>query len=167
MASWWRQQHPIIVRFIHKYVALLTSYFAPLTPRAARRAGYRCASYELLRSLDRVEADLPGGKRGCASRCRSRSWEERRERALCGGPVSIYRAVSGVGVMAVAVVFAAGGLGLGTRTIQSPTWYLVVRTRRFAPRAAYAARYACSGSKNSVKRTKRRSMLDCKCKLAA
>ena len=29
-----------------------------------------------------------------------------------------------------------------------------VRTRRFAPRAAYAARYACSGRKNSVKRTK-------------
>ena len=28
-------------------------------------------------------------------------------------------------------------------------------TRRFAPRAAYAARYACSGRKNSVKRTKK------------
>ena len=39
-------------------------------------------------------------------------------------------------------------------------------TRRFAPRAAYAARYAYSGRKNSVKRTKRKSMLDCKCKLA-
>ena len=32
-------------------------------------------------------------------------------------------------------------------------------TRRFAPRAAYAARYACSGRKNGVKRTKKGSCL--------
>ena len=31
----------------------------------------------------------------------------------------------------------------------------VYYTRRFAPRAAYAARYACSGRKNSVKRKKK------------
>ena len=30
-----------------------------------------------------------------------------------------------------------------------------VHTRRFAPRSAYAARYACSGRKNSLKRTKK------------
>ena len=31
----------------------------------------------------------------------------------------------------------------------------IIRTRRFAPRAAYATRYACSGRKNSVKRKKK------------
>ena len=43
---------------------------------------------------------------------------------------------------------------------------MVHDTRRFAPRAAYAARYACPGRENSVKRTERSSMLDWKCKLA-
>ena len=43
---------------------------------------------------------------------------------------------------------------------------LLLHTKRFAPRAAYAARCACSGRKNSVKRKKRRSILACKCKLA-
>ena len=33
--------------------------------------------------------------------------------------------------------------------------YVVIITRRFAPRAAYAARYACSGRRNSVKRKKK------------
>ena len=33
--------------------------------------------------------------------------------------------------------------------------YFVLRTRRFAPRAAYATRYACRGGKNSVKRKKK------------
>ena len=46
------------------------------------------------------------------------------------------------------------------------TLYVVLYTRRFAPRAAYAARYACLGRENSVKRRKRRCMLDCKYKLA-
>ena len=39
-------------------------------------------------------------------------------------------------------------------------------TRRVDPWAAYAARYACSGRKSSVKQAKRRTMVDCKCKLA-
>ena len=43
---------------------------------------------------------------------------------------------------------------------QRPGIKVYVRKRRFAPRVAYAARYASSGRKNSVKRTKRRSMLD-------
>ena len=33
--------------------------------------------------------------------------------------------------------------------------YSLYNTRRFAPPAAYAARYACSRRKNSVKRTKK------------
>ena len=37
--------------------------------------------------------------------------------------------------------------------------YMVWYTRRFAPRAAYAARYACLGRKNSGKRTKRSACL--------
>ena len=44
--------------------------------------------------------------------------------------------------------------------------YFYVYTRRFASRAAYAARYARSERKNGVKRKKEKSMLDCnKCKL--
>ena len=41
------------------------------------------------------------------------------------------------------------------RRQQTATQPNIIYTRRFAPRAAYAARYACSGRKNSVKRIKK------------
>ena len=45
-------------------------------------------------------------------------------------------------------------MGGDTNPMKLPST-LVCFTGRFAPRAAYAARYACSGRKNSVKRTKK------------
>ena len=51
--------------------------------------------------------------------------------------------------------FALHPTSLLVRTTRTSTvYFLSIYTRRFAPQAAYAARYACLGRENSVKRTK-------------
>lgn len=105
---WWRQHHPLIAQFIHDYGSILVRFLAPFTPGAARRAGYCCASNDLLRSLDRIDVELPGAESGWSSRWRSR-YPGGRGTALLGRIRSTYTAVGGAGVAAVVVLLAAAG----------------------------------------------------------
>lgn len=107
----------MIVQFIHEYGALLLNFLAPFSPRATRRAGYRYAVDDLLRALDRLDSDLPGGERGWTSRWRSRSRNRQQGESLSGGGASVYRAVGGVGVVAAAVMFAAGASATRTAVV--------------------------------------------------
>lgn len=111
LARWWRHQHPIIVRLIQDYGTLLIDFLAPFTPRAARRAGYRCASRDIFRSLYRLESELPGGERGWSSRWRRGLLGLEGEGAPSWVPISVDGAINGVGVAAAAVVLAAGVMG--------------------------------------------------------
>lgn len=111
-ARWWRQHHPSIAQFIHDYGSILVEFLAPFTPGAARRAGYCCALNDLLRSLDRVDVELPGAESGWSSRWRSRC-PGSRGTALPGRISSACTAVGGAGVAAVVVLLAAAGLYVG------------------------------------------------------
>lgn len=107
-ARWWRQHHPFITQFIHDYGSFLVHYLAPFTPGAARRAGYCYASNDLLRSLDRVDVELPGAAGSWSSRWRSRC-PGGRGNDVPGRIGSVYTAVGGAGVAAVVVLLAAAG----------------------------------------------------------
>ena len=107
-ARWWREQQPFVAQFVHDYGSILVHFLTPFSPCAARRAGYCCASNNLLRSLDRVDAELPGAGSGWSSRWRSRS-EGVRGKYLQGHIGSVYTAVGGASVAAVVVIVAAAG----------------------------------------------------------
>lgn len=107
-ARWWSEQQPFVAQFVHDYGSILVHFLSPFSPRAARRAGYCGASQDLLRSLDRVDAELPGVGSGWSSRWRSRS-EGVRGKSLHGRIGSVYTAVGGAGVAAVVVIVAAAG----------------------------------------------------------
>lgn len=96
------------MHFIHEYGVLLIKFLAPFTPRAARRAGYRIGSHDVLRSLDHLDAEMPGGERGWSRRWESR-WRKERG-ALSWEHTPGNGAVGGVGVAAAAVVLAAGAI---------------------------------------------------------
>ncbi|CAM9346800.1 unnamed protein product [Pylaiella littoralis] len=125
IARWWHQQQPLIVRFIREHGAIFVHFVTPFAPRAARRAGYCCASHDLLRTLDRVDIELPGGEGGWSSRWRSRCQYARRGAVLPGGISSVYTAVDGAGVAAVVVMVAAAVSWCSWRR-SSPGWLLLL-----------------------------------------
>lgn len=111
IARWWHQQQPLIAQFVRDHGAFLIDLITPFTPRASRRAGYCCASHDLLRSFDRVDIELPGGEGSWSSRWQSRCQGVRRGTAvLPGGISSVYTAIGGAGVAAVVAVVAAAGV---------------------------------------------------------
>ncbi|CAM9261659.1 unnamed protein product [Hapterophycus canaliculatus] len=125
LGRWWREQHPFIAHFIRDNGELLVQFLTPLTPHAARRDGFRGSLHDLLRTLDRVDVELPGGEDGWSSRWRSRYVGCRREPARPGGINSIYAVVGGASVAAVVVMVAAAVSWCSWRR-SSPSWLLLL-----------------------------------------
>ncbi|CAM9851512.1 unnamed protein product [Scytosiphon promiscuus] len=125
LGRWWREQHPFIAQFIRENGELLVQFLTPLTPHAARRAGFRGSCRDLLRTLDRVDVELPGGEGDWSSRWRSRHHGSRRDAAGPGKMSSVYEAVGGAGVAAVVVLVAAAVSWCSWRR-SSPSWLLLL-----------------------------------------
>ncbi|CAM9515573.1 unnamed protein product [Ectocarpus sp. 12 AP-2014] len=126
LGRWWHEQQPIVTRFVHDYGAVLVRFLTPFTPRAARRAGYCCGCRALLRSLDRIDLELPGGEGGWSSRWRSRRCDcGDRRTALTEGISSVCAAVGGAGVAAVIIMVAAAVSWCSWRR-SSPSWLLLL-----------------------------------------